>query len=443
MRILMAVHHFLPRFTGGAEQHVHRLATELRRRGHAPSIVCVERIDTGPPAGVAWQDDVYDGLPVRRLSFNLAAAPDPARWEYNNPWIGEHLNQLMRETGADVFHLKGGYLISASPLRSARILGVPSVVTLSDLWFLCPRITMLRSDGRLSALPISAPACARCLGEEQRRYRLPGRLAPRLMDAFWRRQRARIARVQARIDFLRQTLDQIDALICPSRFLHSTFLATGFDPARLHLSLHGYDLSRLTPAAIEKTSSPILRLGYIGQLERHKGVHILIEAVRLLRDAPLVLRIYGDAEAHPQYARRLRRSIRGDDRIQLCGVFRGQDELTQVLRSLDVVVVPSLWYENNPNVIAEALSRRTPVVASKLGSMTELLRHGENGLLFDAGDPADLAAQLRRLAGEPALLARLRAGIGPMKTIVQEVDELEAIYRSVHRREALEARGGT
>ena len=101
-----------------------------------------------------------------------------------------------------------------------------------------------------------------------------------------------------------------------------------------------------------------------------------------------------------------------------------------------------MWYENSPNAVLEAFAHRTPVVASNLGGMAELVRNGGNGLLFTPGDAEDLARQLRRLLDKSDLLSTLRAGIGPVKSVAQEMDELEEIYRSAvvkarHRREEL------
>lgn len=437
MKIIIAVHHFPPRYTGGAEGYAYRMAAALQARGHEVRVVCVERIDTGPGGSVAWEDDVYEGIMVRRLSFNMTAAPDPFRWEYDNLWIGNHLREFLSEHRPDVFNLISGYLISASALPVAYQLGIPAVVTLTEFWFLCRRLLMLRSDGQLSTLPINAAICARCLGEEKRRYRLLGRIAPGLMDAFWRLRKTQIRNVEARMAFLRQTLNQVDAIISPSQFLRSIFIEAGVAPERIIFSRHGLDFSNLRPEMLEKTPSSGLRVGYMGQIARHKGVHVLFEAARRMPDASLTVRAYGDTAYFPEYTARLRRLIAGDERLELAGVYRRQ-EVSQVLRELDVTVVPSLWYENCPNVILEAFAHRTPIVASNLGGMAELVHDGENGLLFALGDADDLVRQLRRLLDDPCLLPALRAGIGPVKSVAQEVDELEAIYRGVagngHRR---------
>ena len=162
----------------------------------------------------------------------------------------------------------------------------------------------------------------------------------------------------------------------------------------------------------------------------HKGVHVLFEAVRQMPDVALTVRAYGDDSRFPNYTRRLRHMAQADKRLILAGVYE-RTEVSQVLRELDVIVVPSFWYENSPNVILEAFAHRTPVVASNLGGMAELVHDGENGLLFAPGDAGSLARQLRRLRDDPHLLPALRAGIGPVKSVTQEMDELEEIYRTV------------
>jgi glycosyltransferase involved in cell wall biosynthesis len=430
MRIVIAVHHFPPRYTGGAEWRAYRTAAALQARGHEVRVVCVECIDAGPDGSVAWKDDVYDGIAVRRLSFSLAAAPDPFRWEYDNPWIGHHLQEFLSEHRPDVFHLIGGYLMSGRALRVAHQLNIPTVVTLTDFWFLCPRVSMLRSNGQVSTLPINAVTCARCLGEEKRRYRLPGRVAPSLMEAFWRLRKTRISNIEARMAFLRLTLNQVSAIISPSQFLRSIFVEAGVEPEQIIFSRQGRDFPDLVPEMLEKTPSSGLRVGYTGQIAWHKGIHVLFEAARRMPDIPLTMRAYGDITPFPEYTAYLHRIIAGDGRLELAGVYRCR-EVSQVLRELDVIVVPSLWYENSPNAILEAFVHRTPVVASNLGGMAELVRDGENGLLFAPGDANDLARQLRRLLDDPSLLPTLRAGIGAVKSVAQEMDELEEIYQVV------------
>jgi glycosyltransferase involved in cell wall biosynthesis len=139
------------------------------------------------------------------------------------------------------------------------------------------------------------------------------------------------------------------------------------------------------------------------------------------------LTIHGNLQRFKPIVKQLRRLAKGDERITFAGPFK-REEVGQVLSQMDVLVVPSRWYENAPLVICEAFASGMPVVATNLGTMPELVKHEENGLLFDLDDVEGLARQLRRLGEEPGLLERLRAGIGPVKTVEENVDELEALY---------------
>jgi glycosyltransferase involved in cell wall biosynthesis len=327
-------------------------------------------------------------------------------------------------------HLISGYLMSGSTLRAAADLGVPTVLTLTDFWFLCPRITLQRSNGQLCAPPLDAVACARCLGEEKRRYRIPGQIAPALANAFWKRRANRVAQIEARMAFLRDALNSVQAIISPSQFLRRIFIEAGVDAERIIFSRQGRDFPGLTESLLAKTPARRLRVGYMGQIAPHKGVHTLFEATRQLPGAALSVRAFGDASAFPDYARRLHELERQDARLSLAGVYE-RTQVSRVLQELDVVVVPSLWYENSPNTILEAQAHRTPAIVSDLGGMAELVQDGVNGLLFAPGDASSLAAQLRRLCDEPELLPRLRAGIEPVKSVEVEMAELQHVYRAV------------
>lgn len=407
---------------------MYRTAHALQARGHTVQVVCVERIDRGPATGVAAVDEVFEGIPVRRLEFNLAAAPAPARWEFDNPWVGDHLREMIQGFRPDLFHLVSGYLLTGRALEVAAAAEIPAVVSLTDFWFLCRRTTLLRTNGELSTVPPDPVRCARCVAEESRRYRWLGRAAPGLMDWYWRQQHGAVQLQHERQRFLLAALRRARYLISPSEFLRGLFVQAGLPAERLVYVRQGRDFEALTPERLAKAPAPELRLVYLGQIAEHKGLHVLIDALRRLPEAPIQLTLYGDPGHFPRYTRRLQQLAAGDPRIRLAGNYQGQLELHEVFQRADAMVMPSLWYENSPNVILEAFAHRTPVLASRLGGMAEMVVDGQNGLCFAPGDAADLARVLQRLLDEHGALARLSAGIQPPKTIAQELDELEAVY---------------
>lgn len=430
MKIVLAVHHFPPHRSAGAELQAYRTAASLQARGHDIRVVCIDSITAEMGPGVAWDDDVYQGLPVRRLRCNLAAAPDPDRWEYDNLWIGDHLQKLLLQERPDIFHLYGGYLISGRSLCVAKQLGIATVVSLMDFWFLCRHLTLMRSDHTLSGLPLDPVACAQCIGEEQRRYRLPAQIAPGLMRAFWRLRRNKVRQAAERMEFMHKALMNADLIIAQSRFVESMYVEAGIPQERIVFCRQGQDLPGPQVAPISHSHSATLRLGFMGQIAWHKGVHVLVQAIRNLPDANLVAHIYGNDKQNQSYRSQLAALAQDDPRIRFDGSFR-HDQIGDIFAALDALVVPSVWYENSPNTIFEAFAYHTPVLASNLGGMAELVQHEQNGLLFSKDNADELAQQIQRLLAEPELLAKLRAGIEPVKRLEQETDELETLFATL------------
>lgn len=432
MKIIIGVHHFPPRYTGGAEWQAFRIARALQTKGHSVWVVAIEEFLPHTKPKLEWKDEIYENIPIRRLFISHDTTPDRLGYVYLNPLIGDHLINLFSEYKPDIFHLISGYLMSASSLQAAFNLGIPTIVNLIDFWFLCPRIQMLRSNGQISTLPIQPENCARCLGEEKLRYRLLGRIFPRYMNIHWKTRSRDISAIKERMRLLKSVLSKVDIAISNSQFLRNVFIEAGMPPDRIRYSRQGLDLPVLSPEILKKTPSPNLRIGYLGQITEFKGVHILLEAIRELSDQPLSVYIYGNPNSHPTYTRKLCRIAAANPRVVMMGVYQSGD-LGRVLQNLDVIVVPSLWYENSPNVILEAFAHRTPVIASNLGGMAELVQDNVSGLLFPPGDSHTLAKHIYRLIHEPGLLRRLTDQIPIVKTVNQEMDELEGFYYSILR----------
>ncbi|HMN28333.1 MAG TPA: glycosyltransferase, partial [Caldilineaceae bacterium] len=313
------------------------------------------------------------------------------------------------------------------------------VLTLMDFWFLCPKTVLLRADGELCTGQTTPWECQQCLLNSSHFYhRTQSMLSPSLQSIFWNGvahipalARLRGARGMA-LDIARRKAKMEKEIQLPNLILsHSSFVQQMFEQAHIappitHLK-NGFNLAWLANFQ-GKHESAVLRIGYMGQITYIKGVHILIEAFQKANLAERAhLEIWGDLTSDPAYVQTLRQLIQDPDTVKLCGRFQ-RDELAEVLANIDVLVVPSLWYENAPLVIQEAFAAKTPVIATNLGGMAELIQHEVNGLLFERGDVNDLTTQLQRLSDEPGLVKKLQDGIPTVKTLAEEVTELEALY---------------
>jgi len=442
VKIALITHHFPPNYNAGAEQYAYRTAQSLKRQGHAVKVVCIESITQGE-LSPACTMDIYEGLPVHRLYFDIGQAPDEFEWSFRNPELGQWVKAFLERTQPEIVHINSGYLLGGTVAEAAFESDIPTVLTLHDYWFMCPLITLLGMDGRICAQPTLPARCVWCAVSQKRRFRWPDQSLDSLLgDVFVGLSQSRtlanaigvtsrLELITERRQYLKQILERIDVVIAPSRFLVQKVAEYGFQPRRLVYLPFGLDKRNLSIAE-PATRSTRLRIGYLGQFAPHKGVHLLLSAFRKLARPPdsCELILHGNVSDGSPYGRRLLRMARNDPDITFAGPYPNA-QVGQVLDGLDVIVVPSVWYENRPTAILEAHATGTPVVAARLGGMAELIQHGENGLLFEPGSTKSLATELQRLLDEPALLPQLQAGIQPVPSIEEETATLVSLYRSL------------
>jgi glycosyltransferase involved in cell wall biosynthesis len=174
------------------------------------------------------------------------------------------------------------------------------------------------------------------------------------------------------------------------------------------------------------------RLLYVGRLDARKGVHTAVEALAHL-PAEATLDVAGGwDDTEERRLRDLAERLGVGGRVRFLG-HRGRDDLIAAYGEADVAVFPVVWEEPWGLVPLEAMARGRPVVATGRGGSKEYLRDGENCLLFEAEDPAALAATVRRLAGDEALRARLREGGLATAPSHTEAGLNEAVEREVLR----------
>ncbi|GAB4148710.1 MAG: hypothetical protein Fur0037_17020 [Planctomycetota bacterium] len=385
MRLLFVIHQFFPFARSGTEQYCLAVAREGRRRGHHITILSYhdEWGPSEPPVEVSAVP--YDGFEVLRLRHWIGLNPSEARRDYENPSIGEAFGRVLSDVRPDAVHFFHLRKLGANLIGIARKSGYRTVVSLTDFWFLCPRFTLRRGDGSLCQGPVDDPSiCVACTGSDPEE-------APDLI----RRKDAVLAE-----------LASADRVIAPSRFLAERFADNGFPPERIDVLPYGLDRGRVRRIPVDRPRNP-LRLAFAGVFSPWKGAAVAIEAVRMT-NAPVELTLWGnDRETmFLDHIAELKRSAGDDPRIRFAGPY-GEGEIDRVFAQTDVLIVPSLWYENTPFVILEAFEAGVPVVATDLGGMSEIVTNGVNGYTFPAGDAASLSRLIEGLVADPSKLRRL------------------------------------
>lgn len=120
----------------------------------------------------------------------------------------------------------------------------------------------------------------------------------------------------------------------------------------------------------------------------------------------------------------------GDSRIEFKGSYNFND-IEGILKPIDVVIVPSIWYENAPLTISTSLAYGIPVVTSDIGGMKEMIKDGHNGLTFKVEDPADLSTKIGLIADNPDLIVKFKQNIRYPIRVEEEAFNTEMVYREL------------
>jgi glycosyltransferase involved in cell wall biosynthesis len=451
MRIVHAIHDFLPRHRAGSEIYAFELCRELARRHHV-TVVCADYDRSRAHGSVTWR--TVDGLPVVEVVNNWVF--DSFAETYQSPALNNTLEHILRATQPDVVHVHNLLNLSMDLPDIAHARGIPSVATLHDYTLVCP------SGGQRVHLAeehvcddIDPDRCARCFPQSPfYSYMAAGRIprtltssaaVVKMADLVRRRlpqvfasiergvkasrpgKRISAADIGQRLERARRVFDVVDLFVAPSRALGAEYLRLGLAASKLRVSDYGFARFDARP----RTSSDPLRIGFVGTLVWHKGPHVLIDAIRDLPADRIAVTLFGDVNVFPDYVRTLRERA-GHAPVRFAGGFDHQ-RTRDVYGEIDVLVVPSLWPENSPLVIHEAFMAGVPVVGSRQGGIPELVTHEKNGLIYDAYSVVALRAALQRLIDQPELLRRFAAELPAVKSIEQDAEEWEARYREVSR----------
>jgi len=453
MRILFVAHYYLPHHQAGTELYTRGLVREFKRQGHQVSVFASE--DQSRP-GLALKTDEDEGVKVFRLDHS---EPFDFKSGYLRPEFDEIFGKILDELKPDLVHFQHLLRLSVGFVSEAYQRKIPAVLTLADYWLICPAIIMLKPEDRVCPGPDFAGACAHCphsfsafypgeaSAERAGIYQLAEaglglahkwkrKLPPNWVD--WLREKfgkkaeleQRLGLLRERWSEMRKMTDQLSLLIAPSKFLSEMMIKSGMAPKeKIIYSDYGFGTERFqqdrSPFLVPRSS---LTLGFIGTLVRHKGVHLLLQALRMIPAQNLELKIFGEEKDFPGYVRMLKKIAGKDKRIKWMGRIEN-DLIPEALSQIDVLIVPSLWYENSPLTIHEAFLAKVPVIASNLGGMAELVQEGRGGILFEPNNFADLSEKIQGLLKNPDRLTSLKSSIPQVKSINQNYQELLEIYR--------------
>ncbi len=410
LSILQIAHDHPDWMPGGTEIVAHDLARALdAREGVASRLLVASTALHRPGALPGGLQAVGEDLVLHTGGYDRFSMLR----QDGDAWLAS-LERVLARVRPDVVHLHGLDRLGAEMLPALRRLAPRAriVLTLHDYQLICA------NDG----LMLTTTEGARCEGAQADRCR---RCFPEITAARHALRRAH----------LHALIDAVDALVAPSLFLRDRFVDWGIAAARLH---HLPNAVACAPAAaLEAPRARRDRFAFFGNIASHKGPLVLLDAAARLRreGAELNLTLHGglgfaEAEFRTTFGAAL---ANAEPLARHLGPY-ARSEALQLMQGTDWIVVPSLWWENAPLVIAEARAAGRPVICSGIGGMAEHVRHGIDGLHVPPGDAAALAETLRAAAADPALWTRLAGAAVPAPDHAAFVDDHLALYARLRER---------
>ena len=321
------------------------------------------------------------------------------------------VNSKLRERNFDVMHVQNFFpMLSPSVYAAAKKNGVPVVQTLRNYRLLCPS-TVLYRNGHI---------CEDCL---HKTFKIPGIIHSCYRDSVL--SSAAVAAMTAFNTLKGTWRNDVDLYICLTAFSRQKFVEAGFNPNKI----------------IVKSNfvypDPGVGLGedgyllFAGRLTSEKGIETLLSAWERLK-SPGKLKIVGEGPLES----RVREIVARNSGVEWVGP-KSSSEVKEMMGAARALVFPSEWYEPFGRVAIESFAKGTPVVTARLAGLAEIVRDGETGLLFNPGDPEDLAQKMDRVINHPdefrAMRPAARAEYEATYTIEQNLGALIRAYKSVAR----------
>jgi glycosyltransferase involved in cell wall biosynthesis len=430
---------YFPDSVGGTEVYVEGLCRRLRLAGHEVAIAAPDSRQVVP------EHYLHDGVPVFRYVISEAPTRDEAY--HRVPVRGaDKLYRWLADERPDILHVHSITTgVGLPEIREAHRLGIRVIVTshLPGFGYMC-RTGELMQWGRIPCDGIVIPSkCASCnltrLGMAQALARVAGAV-PVAASGTLRHLPGRIgttlgmsASVREYERMERELFELVDWFVVLNETARRMLVANGSPASKLVLNRLGLSHPHVVrkPGPRDRPTRTPVRFVFLGRLHPSKGLIELARAARAIDpDIDFRLDIRGPMidEGSRAFAAELERLIAGDARISVGPGVPGPD-VPPLLAEYDALLCPSMWFENGPTIALEAIAAGTPVIASRVGNLAEIVNDGVDGRLVPPGDIDAWSDALAAVAEDPrGTIDRWRTALPRPRTMDQIARDYIELY---------------
>lgn len=423
--------------------YVYRLAKELHSRGHEITVLTNVPWDKGDSPFVTGEYR-YEDIPVVTFSVNPAKVTVSEKHNGVGPLTVQALREVLLKIRPDMVHMNG---MKAALTLLCNELHITHVITAHHAGIACPSGALMGKDYSICTVEANQVDCVPCCSYLRRPKWYTGGMIGKIPAQIYRvvGEKLNLARklsylgrgliypwlVERSLEAERIVLDNARLIISPSRFIRDLLVRNGCAASRIIVVPHGVDPIGVIP--VEPFAGRPVRFGYIGRINFHKGLHIILRALeRLGKEDRAELHVYGEAQYpwEEKYLKRHLENYKGSPRVITHGNLP-YEKLEEAFRNIDVLIVPSLVPEAFGLVVQEAFSAGRPVIVSNSGALPELVRDGVDGFVVERRDDSLLTAAMHRMISDPGIVSEMSSRMPRVKTTGEYADEVEGIYRDV------------
>lgn len=422
LKILNIAELYPPGYAGGAAMYVHDTCQFLAERGHDVRVLCTES-NSNPPYSI--REEIIEDVKLYRLNLPYFRDQDPGGWMLSiKEWKAHCVNtiksleKILVDWQPDLvqFHTPYSLIEECLPVFLER--KIPIVGMAHDFWTICLRLGLSQSP---TDSICSGPSVLKCLECNYSYWdkthlkallKLPIRMGKLgFYPAYRLRSRKNLQRY-------------IDGLICVSKHMADAHQGKIKGEVR-HISL-GIDLTNLPNSSVERPRSPI-RFGFVAGFVDYKGIWDVLDTIVSLKknQYKFEVHIWGPKQDE---ALLIERNI--EDVVFLRGLY-SPSEIWKAYEEMDILLMPSRWNEPYGRIIQEAAAAKLPSIATRIGGITEQIRDGVDGLLFNYRDREDLEKQMIKVIENPDLIKKFISNLWNVINTKDAVQQMEDFYLEI------------
>lgn len=393
MKILYINTFYAPHNAGGAENSLRVLVEAMHKKGHEVMVLATSdkqglnceivngiKVYRGGIKNIYWHYGSREYSKTRKLLWHIK--------DIYNAGMKDYVQEVIALEKPDIVscHNVTGWSIAIwDEIKKVKI---PIIQVLHDFYFLCTKSTLFK-DGKQCT-----KRCIEC----------------KLMRILHKKKSK-----------------HIDAVVGVCQDVVDRIIDAGYFTNSLKYAIHNV---RVIPDIEKKhqyNEKDNLIFGFIGSLAPSKGILWLIEQFRKIPSKDIALKIAGKGDN--AYENILKSSSKDDERISFLGYTKSENFYS----SIDVLIIPSIWYEPLASVAIEACARHIPVITSATGGLKEVITDGYNGLYCDVSTPDSLSDTIYKIINDKDLLNKLQKNARESVRSFLDVDRLTREYEDVYK----------